>query len=108
MARIVVHTAFVSHYVSHDMTQAVIPRPLTAWSKYFPKLVHVVFVVGVVALVQVFLRVLFSLSVPFHQTCVLFPLSSTSLKHHKNCLCVTWHIDSEFSKERTSLIFSDQ
>lgn len=61
------------------MAQAVITLPLAAWSKYFPRLVHVIFVVGEVALVQVISEYFFPLSVPFHQCCVLIPSSITAL-----------------------------
>ena len=61
------------------MAQVAIPRPLSTWSKYFPKLVHVVFAVGEVALVYVYLWLVFALSVPFHQGCVPIPSSVTAL-----------------------------
>jgi len=61
------------------MAQAVSPRPLSAWSKYTPRLVHVVFVVDEVALVHVYLRIVFPLSVPFHQCCLAIPSSITAL-----------------------------
>jgi hypothetical protein len=60
------------------MVQALSPRLLTAWSKFFPRLVRVVFVVGEVALVPVFLRALYPLSVPLHQCCLIISSSSKS------------------------------